>query len=180
MKNKETYPLGVALIALAVGSFILIGAFWGDMRTGDPLPPPSLRPEPATRTEIVSPADPFVPQHLRRTDGERWWSVWYGDASWYDYTVDEGERWGRVCNRILEDCLTEHTFVAASRDFDRGTLLFVTNMANRKSVVVTVTDYGPDASLHPERVIDLGSKAFAQIADLGEGIIPVKVEEILR
>jgi len=65
--------------------------------------------------------------------------------------------------------------MAASVDFPFGTKLRVTNPANGKSVVVTVKDYGPNKSIHPDRVIDLSKVAFAQIASTSAGVIKVIV-----
>lgn len=45
-----------------------------------------------------------------------------------------------------------------------------------KSVVVLVTDRGPNKRLH--RVIDLSEAAFAQLADTRRGLIPVKIERV--
>lgn len=67
---------------------------------------------------------------------------------------------------------------AASPDFTKGSILRVTNIENKKYVDVEVNDYGPDRSLHPDRVIDLDKIAFGKIASLGEGIINVKVEPL--
>lgn len=69
--------------------------------------------------------------------------------------------------------------MAASVDFSFGSQVLVTNLANNKSVVVTIKDYGPDKSVHPDRVIDLGKEAFRKIASVGAGIIDVKVEPYL-
>lgn len=66
---------------------------------------------------------------------------------------------------------------AASPDYPKGTKLKVTNLVNFKSVIVTVNDYGPDRSIHPERVIDLDRVAFAKIADPSAGVVVVSVEE---
>lgn len=66
---------------------------------------------------------------------------------------------------------------AASPDYAKGTKLKVTNLANHKSVIVAVNDYGPDRSVHPERIIDLDRVAFAKIADPSAGVIVVSVEE---
>lgn len=65
----------------------------------------------------------------------------------------------------------------ASLDFAQGKYLRVTNRANGKSVIVQVNDSGPYGK---GRVIDLNKKAFQKIADLGAGVINVKVEEILN
>lgn len=80
-----------------------------------------------------------------------------GQASWYGY---------RKC-----DCV-------ASPDYPIGTKLKVTSLSSQKYVVATVNDYGPDRSLHPDRVVDLDKVAFKKLAPLGAGIIGVKVEPI--
>jgi len=78
-----------------------------------------------------------------------------GVASWYRY---------------------KHGNFAASPDYAKGTKLLVTNSENGKSVVVEVNDYGPDRSIHPDRVIDLDYEAFKQIASPSLGLINVVVE----
>jgi D-alanyl-D-alanine endopeptidase (penicillin-binding protein 7) len=80
-----------------------------------------------------------------------------GKASWYKY---------------------KNGLFAASPDFPKGSVLRVYNLANGKSVDVTVNDYGPDRSLHPDRVIDLDYVAFGKIASTGAGLISVKVEPV--
>jgi len=67
---------------------------------------------------------------------------------------------------------------AASPDFVRGSVLKVTNLANGKSVNVTINDYGPDRKLHPDRVIDLDAVAFSQIASIRDGLVRVKIEPV--
>ncbi len=67
---------------------------------------------------------------------------------------------------------------AASPDFPKGSKLRVFNTSNKKFVDVEINDYGPDRSIHPNRVIDLDKQAFSQIADLGEGIIDVKIQPL--
>ena len=66
---------------------------------------------------------------------------------------------------------------AASLDFAYGKYLRVTNRASGRSVIVQVNDSGPYGK---GRVIDLNKKAFQKIADLGAGVVNVKVEEILN
>jgi len=79
-----------------------------------------------------------------------------GSASWYRYKNGD---------------------FAASPDYEKGTKLKVTNIVNGKSVIVTVNDYGPDRSIHPERVIDLDRVAFQKIASPSLGVVDVIVEE---
>jgi len=80
-----------------------------------------------------------------------------GQASWYAY---------KGCN------------CAASPDFPKDTLVKVINVDNDKSVVVKINDYGPDRSIHPNRIIDLDVVAFKKIGDKRDGIINVLVEPL--
>ncbi len=66
---------------------------------------------------------------------------------------------------------------AASTTLPRGSFAKVTNTENGKSVVVQINDYGPFGK---GRIIDLDKPAFQKIADLGAGVIGVKVEAILN
>ena len=66
---------------------------------------------------------------------------------------------------------------AASTTIPRGGFAKVTNLANGKSVVVEINDYGPQGK---GRIIDLDKVAFAKIASLGAGVIGVKVEQVLN
>jgi len=66
---------------------------------------------------------------------------------------------------------------AASTSLPRGSYARVTNLANGKSVIVQINDYGPQGK---GRIIDLDKVAFTKIASLGAGIIGVKVEAVLN
>lgn len=80
-----------------------------------------------------------------------------GTASWYRY----------------KNCLC-----AASPDVPKGTKLKVSRQDDPSvSVIVTVNDYGPDRSIHPERVIDLDRVAFSKIGNPRGGVLDVTVEK---
>jgi uncharacterized protein YabE (DUF348 family) len=64
------------------------------------------------------------------------------------------------------------TLTAAHPTLPFGTVVRVTNLANGKTVTVTIRDRGPTG---PGRVIDLSDDAFARIADLNEGVIRVRL-----
>lgn len=81
----------------------------------------------------------------------------YGRASWYAFR-------GCMC--------------AAHPYYPDGSLLRVTRTDTNRSIIVTVNDWGPDQSVHPERIVDLDSAAFRQLAPLGAGTIAVKVEKL--
>lgn len=87
-----------------------------------------------------------------------------GVASYYDYTLDSG--WSSIGH-----------FVCATRDFERYSCVKATNVANGRSVYCKVTDYGPDESIFPERVIDLSSTSFSAISSTKLGIADVIVEQ---
>lgn len=67
---------------------------------------------------------------------------------------------------------------AASPDFAKGSILRVYNLANGKFVDVTVNDYGPNRTLHPDRVVDLDKIAFNKIASSRDGTIKIRIEVI--
>ena len=78
-----------------------------------------------------------------------------GTASWYDYDLAG-----------IENYSASHR-TAATRDWPRGTMLHVCSWFEKtKCVNVMVNDYGPDASVHPDRIIDLSSYAFKQLFPL--------------
>lgn len=79
-----------------------------------------------------------------------------GAASWYAYTG---------------------TLSAANPWLPIGSYVRVTNVENGKSVIVRINDRGPFA---PGRIIDLDKVAFAKIASVGQGVIGVKMEEIVN
>lgn len=84
-----------------------------------------------------------------------------GIASWYDYDLDDYPGYS----------LTHNT--AASRDLVRYSNYIV--QYEGKTVTVRINDYGPDASVHPDRIIDLSSYAFKQLAPLSGGLITVEI-----
>ena len=88
-----------------------------------------------------------------------------GKASYYDYLLPSG--WSSKGHRVC-----------ASRNFERGTTIRVTNLDNKKEVDCLVTDYGPDGHLFPERVVDLSSYSFSQIAETKQGVINVSVKKV--
>lgn len=105
-------------------------------------------------------------------------TVFAATASYYTYEscVKEGTSgvWTASGERFDENDMT-----CAMRRRDWGTMFRVTNLANGKSVIVRLNDFGPNKKLHDKgRIIDLSKGAFEKIADLKTGVINVKVEEI--
>lgn len=73
-----------------------------------------------------------------------------GIASWYDWISGN---------------------TAAHNSLPMGSTVRVTNVANGKSIVVKIVDRG----IQTNAVIDLSADAFSQIANLGEGLISVRL-----
>lgn len=77
-----------------------------------------------------------------------------GDASWYDHPGSE-------------------PYTAAHRTIPFGTVVTVTNLSNGRTVEVRINDRGPFVE---GRIIDLNRPAFREIAPVGSGVIPVRLE----
>ena len=68
-------------------------------------------------------------------------------------------------------------FTAAHKTLPFGTRLKVTNLENKESVKVTVTDRGP---FSPGRVLDLSYSAADKLNILKAGVAPVRLKTIKR
>ena len=64
------------------------------------------------------------------------------------------------------------SMTAAHPTLPFGTVVRVTNLENGRTVTVTIQDRGPWGE---GRIIDLSKDAFAQLAPLSEGVIPVRI-----
>jgi rare lipoprotein A len=87
-----------------------------------------------------------------------------GTASWYGIQhqglkMANGKRFDR------------HKLTAASWYFPLGTQIRVVNIKNGESVVVTITDRGPNLRLN--RIIDLSEAAAERLDYVGKGLTPV-------
>lgn len=94
-----------------------------------------------------------------------------GIGSYYDYDLRRSDQKCRS-----NDCYSMFNLTCASRDFDRGTMLKVTNLDNRKEVICRVNDYGPELSTG--RILDLSSHAFSQISELKLGLVNIKIDPL--
>jgi peptidoglycan lytic transglycosylase len=87
-----------------------------------------------------------------------------GTASWYG----EQHQGRKMANGQRFD---RHKLTAASWYFPLGTKIRVVNVKNGESVVVTVTDRGPNLRLH--RILDLSEAAAKRLGYVEEGLTPV-------
>jgi rare lipoprotein A len=90
-------------------------------------------------------------------------ATWYGKAFHGNTTTS-----GKIFDMNAMTC--------ANNIFPFGTKLKVTNVENKKSVIVEVTDRGD----MPNHVIDLSQGAFSKIASLKQGRIKIKIHPILK
>jgi rare lipoprotein A len=75
------------------------------------------------------------------------------------------------------DAYDENELTAAHRFLPFGTRIRVTNLANERSIVVTVTDRGP---VSRRRLIDLSRRAARELGFLRAGITRVALEVLAR
>jgi rare lipoprotein A len=142
--------VGVLMISSALASDTAIQA------VALPTPPRLSVPE-------VRPAEVVAPVVAKVTTLTR---IKSGLASWYG-AVLQGHRTasGRRFNM--------YELTAAHRSLPFGSKVKVTNLRNRRSVVVTITDRGV---LAPDRVIDLSYGAARQLEMVKSGVDPVTLE----
>ena len=93
-----------------------------------------------------------------------------GQASWYG-TAFHGRK------TASGEPFDMYQFTAAHPTLPIGTLLKVTNLRNRKTVVVRVNDRGPYVG---ERVIDLSYSAAQVLGYSENGLAKVKIERVER
>jgi rare lipoprotein A len=91
-----------------------------------------------------------------------------GKASWYG-----GHHVGR--RTASGEIFTRHLRTAAHKDLPLGTKVRVTNLQNRRSVVVRINDRGPYID---GRIIDLSERAARDLGMLRQGVAEVRLETI--
>lgn len=102
------------------------------------------------------------------TGGVQTQSVEYGMASYYgDEFHGKKTASGEIYNKWDYTC--------AHRRLPFGTKIRVTNMENKKSVIVRVNDRGPFAK---NRIVDLSYAAARDIDMIAKGVVKVKIEVI--
>ena len=99
---------------------------------------------------------------LTRVKQPRTYSI--GMASWYG----EHHQGRKMANGQRFDF---HQLTAASWTLPLGTMIRVVNLENGKSVVVTISDRGPNQRLH--RILDLSRAAAEQLNYVDRGVTPV-------
>src|SRR5271168_4223711 len=159
--NERTATLtGRTKAAVTLAAFVVLSAFATDTATpasalGSDL---SATMNNAAPNEIVTTVTPPITAVLTRIKS--------GMASWYG-SVLQGHR--TASGRRFD----ENELTAAHRTLPFGSLVKVTDLRNKRSVVVTITDRGV---LFPERVIDLSWAAAKELQMVKMGVDPVRLE----
>lgn len=96
----------------------------------------------------------------------RWYQI--GSASWYGSLFHGRET-------ASGESFDENGLTCAHRSLPLGSLIRVTNLRNRKSVVVRVNDRGP---VPEDRVVDLSFAAAKTLGFSRRGLAPVRLDLI--
>lgn len=100
-------------------------------------------------------------------------------ASWHSKAslIKEGT-WknGKERRMANGERFDDNKFTCASRLHNLGAYLQITNLRNQKSIIVRVTDR--IGKRFAKTRVDLSKRAFSQIADLSQGLVPVQIKEI--
>lgn len=100
-------------------------------------------------------------------------------ASWYSTESCKKEGTSGVYT-ASGDVFYDEGMTCAIRSYDFGGVYKVTNLQNGKNVVVGHNDFGPNKRLWDAgRKIDLSLGAFRKIADPDDGVIDVRIEELI-
>jgi rare lipoprotein A len=122
---------------------------------------------------LVEASQPATPRRRRRAPRRRILARQVGDATFYGRAFD-GERTASG-TRYDQNGLT-----AAHRTWPFGTVVRVTELERKRSVVVTITDRGPFGRNRREgAVIDLSRAAARRLRMIQDGQVRVRLE-VLR
>jgi rare lipoprotein A len=162
--NERTATLpGRYRTALTVAALIVMSAFATDTATSAAARPADATPviHDVTPAEIVTtvPA-PHTTVFTRFTRIKSGLASWYGSVLQGHFTAS-GRRFDM------------NELTAAHRTLPFGSKVKVTDLRNKRSVIVTITDRG---ELYPGRVIDLSLGAARELRMVKMGVDPVRLE----
>ena len=155
---------GVCRTAFTLAAVVTLSVFATDnatpasARAAETTPGTALISTPVTAAEIITTVAPPKSTVLTR--------IRSGLASWYGDMFDgQQTASGQIYN--------QNELTAAHKTLPFGSKVKVTDLRNKRSVVVTITDRGV---LRPGRVIDLSRAAARQLRMVGMGVAPVQLE----
>jgi rare lipoprotein A len=89
-----------------------------------------------------------------------------GKASFYNDTF-------HGCKTASGDLYNTKEYTAAHREYPFGSMVRVTNLKNKKTVIVEINDRGPHSR---GRIIDLSKAAALELDMVDDGIVKTKIE----
>lgn len=104
----------------------------------------------------------YYPTQVRVGQKERGYASWYG-PKFHGKSTSNGERYDM------------HALTAAHKTFPMNTMVKVTNLENKKSIIVRINDRGPFVS---GRIIDLSKESAKRIDLLRKGTAKVEIEVV--
>jgi rare lipoprotein A len=119
---------------------------------------------PLVRTVVV-PAQAAAPVPATPVENRLGMASWYGGGERLNKHVAMGHRFD------------PESLEAAMWDVPLGSKMKITNLENGRTVIVRVTDRGPNRRFG-NRIIDLTRGSFAKLAPLRQGLIRVRVEKL--
>jgi rare lipoprotein A len=159
--NQRTATLtGRGKTAVTLAALIVLSAFATETAT----PASARETDPTVMVNDVAPAEIVTTLPAPKTTVLT--RIKSGMASWYG-SVLQGHR--TASGRRFD----EYELTAAHRTLPFGSQVKVTDLRNKRSVVVTITDRGV---LFPERVIDLSFAAAKELQMVKMGVDPVRLE----
>ena len=160
---------------LALGLFIALGSAITSAAATASVVVHQVQLHTAVQPLAPAPAPPAPPQvkvkrHPFLALGNIAINPLHGLASWY------GDVWnGR--KTASGETFDDTKMTAAHKTLPLGTIVRVTNLRSRRTVVVRINDRG---TLRPHRVIDLSSAAARELGMVEQGLANVKLEVIGR
>jgi rare lipoprotein A len=97
-------------------------------------------------------------------------------ASWYSVESLKKEGTWKTSKGVMADgtLFNDNSYVCATRLYPLHTILCITNVQSGRSVIVRVADR--IGKRFATKRIDLSKRAFSEIANLEQGVVPIKVE----
>src|SRR5271154_3728760 len=158
--ERTATPTGRSKTAVTLAALIVLSAFATETAT----PASARETDPTVMVNDVAPAEIVTTVPAPKTTVLT--RIKSGMASWYG-SVLQGHR--TASGRRFD----EYELTAAHRTLPFGSQVKVTDLRNKRSVVVTITDRGV---LNPDRVIDLSWGAASQLHMVKMGVDPVRLE----
>ncbi len=155
--NLRTTVLAAVAAFAAISGAHAQQASAPEMPAATPAPAPMAAPEPAAETKTSNP-----PAAAASGDASEGRVAHYG-AKFNGRKTASGERFNASAMTM------------AHKSLPFGTRVKVTNLANKKSVVVRVNDRGPTA---PDRVGDLSTGAARKIGMTRAGVVDARLEVV--